>query len=90
MTDFKDKFEELFKQAGNSPDKAKVREFFKLMEDLSSKKHKKEEPCPDDDCGDLLSECCDSPYLSIFGTIPLQVKCSKCEKTYILRELLNK
>ena len=89
MSEFKDKFEELFEKAGKSSDSDKVREFFKLIEDLSIKKQKKEEPCPDDDCGDLLSECCGVSLKSVFGTIPLQVKCSKCEKTYILRELLK-
>ena len=54
-------------------------------------KSSKDEPCDDtiDDCQDLLSPCCNFALDTVFGTLPLEVVCLSCNKSYILHDLLN-
>lgn len=60
----------------------KFGEFFKRMK-------RKNEDCPeDDDCGEMTSPCCDIKVEIIFGSYPLQVRCTKCGSNYSLRETL--
>ena len=47
--------------------------------------------CPDVvvDCSELVSPCCGATLANVFGTLPLQVLCRKCVKTYYLGELVR-
>lgn len=57
---------------------------------------KPDSDCPEDieDCSEVVSPCCGVPVSTIFGTLPLKVRCKQCEKEYFLgplmRELLKK
>ena len=44
---------------------------------------------PDEDCEDMTSPCCSSKLTTVFGSLPLKAKCTKCGKEYLLRELVN-
>jgi hypothetical protein len=71
-----------------TPEDKKIGEFFNLFHKASSKD---EEDCgdPENDCSDYVSKCCSAILTTIFGTLPLEVKCSKCEKVYLLHELIK-
>lgn len=56
--------------------------FFEAVKKASS-------PCPEDDCDEIKSPCCNAVVSTVFATIPLEVKCSMCGATYVLRELLK-
>lgn len=94
--DIKKGFADLAEQVkGTAPQSEEVTKLFKLLERVTGTPFKEssnadeEEDCPDgEDCSDLLSECCNAALSTVFGTIPLEVKCAECEKTYVLRELL--
>lgn len=97
---FDDIADRIKKASSNSNTDEEVKKFFKLLEKATGKNPLKEsteiveeaneEDCPDgDDCSDFISECCNAGLVTVFGTVPLKVKCIKCEKTYVLRELLN-
>jgi len=61
--------------------------------DLIDKSNKNNnEDCEDDeeDCGDVLSPCCNAPLDNIHGTLPLEVRCVSCSKTYLLKNLVLK
>ncbi len=61
----------------------KVGEFLGLMK-------KKDEDCPeDDDCGNVLSSCCSVLVLTVFGSHPLKIRCSNCDKEYLLKEIVG-
>lgn len=49
-----------------------------------------EEPCDDttDDCDELVSPCCNAALDMVFGTLPLEVRCLSCDKSYILSDLV--
>lgn len=79
--------ETLDKMKESAPDNPNMAEFFKLFTKVNDKAQGKD--CPDNDCDDLLSKCCNKGMVTVFGTMPLLVKCVKCDKTYVLRELLN-
>ena len=66
----------------------KVQEFFQLFQ---QSKKQQENPCPEDDedCSDLLSPCCNLILSTVFGTLPLEVKCSGCGKSYLLKDVLK-
>lgn len=65
----------------------KLTEFLQLY----SKASKAGEPCPPgEDCSDLVSECCSAILTTVFGTLPLEVKCLDCGKRYLLRKVLGK
>lgn len=50
------------------------------------------DPCSDgdteDDCGELTSPCCQAQLSTIFGSLPLEVKCGSCNKVFLLRDLV--
>lgn len=51
------------------------------------------DPCaedPNEDCGELLSPCCQEKLTTVFGTLPLEVKCEKCGLHHFLREIVPK
>ncbi len=57
-------------------------EFFEKMK-------RKDEDCPeDDDCGEVTSSCCNVKVETIFGSLPLKVKCTECGVQYLLRDLI--
>jgi len=91
--DIKEKLEELITQSKKNTSKnPEAEKFFKLLNNMTNKAqgNPQEEDCPDgEDCSDLLSECCNAILTTVFGTVPLQVKCEDCGKTYVLRSLLN-
>jgi hypothetical protein len=61
----------------NSPEILK--DFMKLMT----------EDCKNDpDCDEILSPCCKSVLETVFGSLPLQVVCRACSKSYLLRDLV--
>jgi len=51
---------------------------------------KKSEDCPDDeDCDDVhCPDCGGTPLCSIFGTLPLKVKCSLCGGEFLLKDIV--
>lgn len=59
----------------------KLQEFMKLMNDEDCRKKK-------EDCRDVVSPCCSSVVATVFGTLPLKVKCSKCGNEFSLRDLV--
>lgn len=44
---------------------------------------------PEKDCADLVSPCCSAPLRRVFGTLPLRVVCSGCQKEHLLRDLIR-
>jgi len=89
----KEKIEEIRAHLRSSTSQnPETEKFFKLLNNMTSKAqgNPQEGDCPEgEDCSDLLSECCNAILITVFGTIPLQVKCEDCGKTYVLRSLLN-
>jgi len=89
----KEKIEELRAHSRNSTSKnPEAEKFFKLLNNMTNKAqgNSQEEDCPEgEDCSDLVSECCNAILTTVFGTVPLQVKCEDCGKAYVLRNLLN-
>jgi hypothetical protein len=47
-----------------------------------------DDPCVDDDCGEILSPCCQKSIQMIYGSLPLLCICSECKKEYRLRDLI--
>lgn len=50
-------------------------------------------PCdedPDEDCSEIKSPCCQADLKTVFGTLPLEVSCTACSKTFLLRDLVPK
>ena len=78
---------EFLKIPNNSTNKDdKLTEFLQLY----NKASKAGEPCPPgEDCSDLVSECCSAILTTVFGTLPLRVRCTSCDKRYVLREILE-
>lgn len=60
----------------------KLSEFLRLF-------YKKDEDCKDDDCEDVTCPTCKGPLETVFGSLPLQVKCKSCSAVYLLREILT-
>lgn len=58
----------------------KVREFVDLM--LNN-------DCEDNDCDEILSPCCSNKIDIIFGSLPLEVKCQKCNNKMLFSELIK-
>lgn len=88
----KDEFKDLIAEAKKrTANESGASDFFKMLHSLHDKAQGAEdEDCPEGtDCDDLLSECCNSVMTTVFGSTPLLVKCLNCEKTYVLRSLLN-
>jgi len=56
-----------------------VKQFMKLVT----------EDCKEPDCDEVLSPCCRSEMSTVFGSLPLEVSCKSCKKTYLLRDLLK-
>ena len=53
---------------------------------------KKSEDCPEEDeeCKELTCpECGEKPLHTVFGTLPLQVKCSACSGLFFLKEIIT-
>lgn len=62
----------------NSPES--IKEFMSLLT----------EDCKNDpDCDEILSPCCASVLETVFGSLPLQVVCVSCKKSYLLRDLVQ-
>ena len=57
--------------------------FKKLFSEPSSK----EEDC--DDCGEIKSPCCEAEVSMIRGSLPLYVKCTKCDNKHKLKDLVD-
>lgn len=67
----------------------RLTEFLQLYNKASKTEVKEKEPClPGEDCSDLVSECCSAILTTVFGTLPLEVKCTSCGRCYVLREIL--
>ena len=48
------------------------------------------DPCLDeDDCGEVLSPCCNKSITIVSGSLPLLCTCNECGKTYRLREVIG-
>ena len=47
------------------------------------------EDCPEEDCEELTSPCCSKKLNTVFGTIPVQVRCELCKNTFLLKEILK-
>lgn len=60
---------------------AKLREFMKLVSD----------PCLNlrEDCGNIQAPCCGGDLETVFGTLPLQVKCKSCGQVHLLKDLVK-
>ena len=39
-------------------------------------------------CESLVSPCCNAVVSTVFGSCPLEVKCSSCNKVFLLKNLL--
>jgi len=66
----------------NQNTSGKFEEFFRRMK-------RKNGECPeDDDCGEVISPCCELKVVIIFGSLPLKVECSKCKKKFLLKNIL--
>jgi len=55
-------------------------------------KMKKARDCDEndeEDCGDLLSPCCNSQFQTVFGSIPLMVECLNCHQKFMLKQLMD-
>jgi len=70
----------------NSPPKEEIRSSIKTF---FNKLTGQDEDCLEDDCDELLSPCCQAKLHTIFGTLPLEVKCEKCESIYKLSDLVK-
>lgn len=47
--------------------------------------------CIDDDpCNEVLSPCCNKSLDQVFGSLPVEVICKECGKSYKLRDLVAK
>ena len=44
----------------------------------------------EDPCQEMKSPCCLDKLDQVFGSLPVQVLCVKCGKSYLLRELVSK
>ena len=66
----------------------KLSEFLEL---LKRGKKANDEDCdePDEECEEIKSECCGSKLKTIFGSLPLKVKCEKCSEEYVFGELIS-
>jgi hypothetical protein len=42
-----------------------------------------------DDCDSVKSPCCNEVVTYVFGSMPLDVKCTACNKEYSLRSILK-
>lgn len=74
----------------SSVSEVKLAEFFQLYKKATVSGVKKGEPCGDDeDCTDLLSDCCSAILTTVFGSLPLEVECIECGERYILREVIS-
>jgi len=49
----------------------------------------KKDPCLEEDCSEVVSPCCGVVVDMVFGSLPLEVQCSVCGKTYVLRNLIK-
>jgi hypothetical protein len=47
------------------------------------------DPCPEEDCGEVLSPCCQAFLTTVFATLPVEVLCSTCQASYKLRDLIK-
>jgi len=95
---FPDKFQEVLEEALESSGEArqsKMQELMGLVQKARDAKQAGEETpdenCPEDvdDCSDVVSSCCGAVVDTIFGTLPLQVKCRECGELYMLGELMR-
>jgi len=53
------------------------------------RKSQNADPCETEDCGELLSGCCQKSVSIVPGTAPLQVVCSSCGQIARLVDLLK-
>lgn len=52
---------------------------------------KKADDCEEDDCEKIKCPDCGTETLQLqFGTLPLKVKCSECDKEYFLKDFVTK
>lgn len=104
-TDPQEAIKEFLEKQKDSPHVKNIQELLSLVakarrEKASAQQPAKEEKpdsdCPEDveDCSEVVSPCCNSPMSTIFGTLPLKVRCKQCEKEYffgpLMKELLKR
>lgn len=63
-----------------SVDNNKIRDFFKIMLDND---------CIEDDCDEISSPCCSEKMQIVFGTLPLEVRCTSCDEKFLLRDIVE-
>lgn len=74
--------------------KEKVQELFELFQRAKQSKSEEEDqdkgdPCveDEDDCDEVRSPCCSAQMETIFGTLPLEIKCLECGKVHLMRDI---
>ena len=75
----------------------KMSELMALMKRAKARKKQKDleeesgQNCLDDvdDCDEITSPCCGAQVFTVFGTLPLLVRCSDCDKQYKMGELVR-
>ena len=79
---------------------AKLSELLALLRQTRSQASSQDEPdaesssdqdCPEDveDCRDVTSPCCDAQLSTVFGTLPLKVRCKSCGVEYFMGKLMR-
>lgn len=77
--------------------RGKMSELMDLMKRARERKKQKAEQgepdqdCPEDvdDCDEIRSPCCNAPVSTLFGTLPLIVRCFQCAQQYRMGELVR-
>jgi len=72
----------------------KMSELMELLKKSRERKAQGDEPdqeCPEDvdDCNEITSPCCNAKVSTIFGTLPLLVRCFGCGEQYRMGELVR-
>lgn len=73
----------------------KMSELMDLMKKARERKAQQgEDPdqdCPEDvdDCDEIRSPCCNARVSTLFGTLPLVVRCFQCAQQYRMGELVR-
>jgi uncharacterized protein (UPF0212 family) len=59
------------------------------VSEFLSRLYRNKEDCIEDDCEEVVCPECKGMLETVFGSLPLQVKCKSCGSVYILREILS-
>jgi len=76
---------------------AKMSELMDLMKRARERQSQKDKDGPDDqecpedvdDCDEITSPCCNAKVSTLFGTLPLVVRCFQCGQQYRMGELVR-